>query len=336
MYLASPLRLKKGTYIASNDNPICIMQVYLYDTPHTVFASVTNNEVTFTLTKDTDVTVRLSIPGGNTLSNGIAYPMIRSSSVSDSTYEKYVPSNSTLSYKKANNDILSDAWNASTTYAVDKYCIYNNSLWKCLVQNKGQTPKAGTYWTKVTVANEITSVNNDIGDISGFTNTDYYSIGSFLQYCVDNGYLPDINNIPLIPIMTSNTTPSGVASSSSINSKFYTYLAFDNNDSTFWSSDKNGVPAWIKYKFPNKVCVRKAKIKPYKDGGGTHCKDFVIQGSNDDSNWTNLYSGTNSNGSNADIVVNFANSNKYQYYRCYMPNSYTIYCALVSLQLYGY
>ena len=62
--------------------------------------------------------------------------------------------------EKANNDIISDAWNASTTYAVGQYCIYNNSLWKCLVQHSGQTPTEGTYWTKVTVANEITSVNN--------------------------------------------------------------------------------------------------------------------------------------------------------------------------------
>lgn len=76
--------------------------------------------------------------------------------------------------EKANNDIISDAWNASTTYAVGQYCIYNNSLWKCLVQHSGQTPTEGTYWTKVTVANEITSVNNSfqwklIGSAKGKT-----------------------------------------------------------------------------------------------------------------------------------------------------------------------
>lgn len=67
-----------------------------------------------------------------------------------------------LSDEKANNDIISDAWNASTTYAVGQYCIYSNSLWKCLVQNNGQTPSEGTYWTKVSVTNEITSVNNSL------------------------------------------------------------------------------------------------------------------------------------------------------------------------------
>ena len=60
------------------------------------------------------------------------------------------------------SNTISDAWNASTTYAVGQYCIYNNSLWKCLVQHSGQTPTEGTYWTKVTVANELTSVNNSL------------------------------------------------------------------------------------------------------------------------------------------------------------------------------
>ena len=184
----------------------------------------------------------------------------------------------------------------------------------------------------------VNELNNSIGDISGFTNNTYDSIGAYIQYCIDNAYLPDVNCLPLIPTMTSDTTPSGEcsASSANTNSNHITYHAFDNNDSTFWSSAESSIPAWIKYKFPNKVCVRKAKIKPFKDNGGTHCKDFVIQGSNNDSNWTDLYSGTNPKGSTADIVVNFANNNKYQYYRCYMPNSYTNYCALTSLQLYGY
>ena len=71
--------------------------------------------------------------------------------------------------EKANNDIISDAWNASTTYAVGQYCIYNNSLWKCLVQHSGQTPTEGTYWTKVSVANEITNVNNSLNSISTWT-----------------------------------------------------------------------------------------------------------------------------------------------------------------------
>ena len=60
------------------------------------------------------------------------------------------------------SSVISDAWSASTTYAVGQYCIYNNSLWKCLVQHNGQTPTEGTYWTKVSVASEIASVNSSM------------------------------------------------------------------------------------------------------------------------------------------------------------------------------
>ena len=61
---------------------------------------------------------------------------------------------------------ISDIWNASNTYLVGKYCIYNNSLWKCKVQHTNQTPTEGTYWTKVSVANEISSVNSNLESVN--------------------------------------------------------------------------------------------------------------------------------------------------------------------------
>ena len=45
--------------------------------------------------------------------------------------------------------------------------------------------------------------------------------------------MPDINTVALIPAMTSNTTPSGKASSSSLNGSYYPWQAFDGNESTF-------------------------------------------------------------------------------------------------------
>lgn len=39
----------------------------------------------------------------------------------------------------------------------------------------------------------LKDVNNSLGDISGFTNEEYSSLGAFLQYCIDNGYLPNVN-----------------------------------------------------------------------------------------------------------------------------------------------
>ena len=53
--------------------------------------------------------------------------------------------------KKVDKGVISDAYDELKTYSVGEYCIYNNSVWKCLVQNNGQTPTEGTYWTNVTV-----------------------------------------------------------------------------------------------------------------------------------------------------------------------------------------
>lgn len=36
-------------------------------------------------------------------------------------------------------------------------------------------------------------VTDSLGDISSFTNEEYSSLGAFLQYCIDNGYLPNVN-----------------------------------------------------------------------------------------------------------------------------------------------
>ena len=62
--------------------------------------------------------------------------------------------------------IISDAWNNSTNYTVGQYCIYNNTLWKCLVQHNGQEPSEGTYWTKTQIDDEILSIKNDVSTIN--------------------------------------------------------------------------------------------------------------------------------------------------------------------------
>ena len=52
-------------------------------------------------------------------------------------------------------EIVANEWDPNKTYTAGSYVIYNNALWKCLVQNRGQIPSEGTYWTKTNVASEI-------------------------------------------------------------------------------------------------------------------------------------------------------------------------------------
>ena len=72
---------------------------------------------------------------------------------------------------KSNNVMSknSSAWSSTVAYAVGQYCIYNNSLWKCLVQHSGQTPQEGTYWARVsldTLGSEINALNSNLDTLN--------------------------------------------------------------------------------------------------------------------------------------------------------------------------
>ena len=62
--------------------------------------------------------------------------------------------------------MISDEWNIATTYTVCSYCIYDNKLWKCKVQNSGQVPSEGTYWTKTQIDDEMLAIKNDVSTLN--------------------------------------------------------------------------------------------------------------------------------------------------------------------------
>ncbi len=64
----------------------------------------------------------------------------------------------------------------------------------------------------------------------------------------------------------------------------------DNNEATEWQTNDTDLPHWWKYDLGAGVTktIRKFRSKIYYALG----KDFTIAGSNNDSDWTTLYSGT--------------------------------------------
>lgn len=124
---------------------------------------------------------------------------------------------------------------------------------------------ANTSGGKFAGALALKNVNNSIGDISGFTNNTYDSLGSFIQYCVNNGYLPDINNLPLIPTMTSDNTPSGICYASYLMSGRKAFWAFNGSDANlntganYWYGNSAG--QYVQYTFPNTKRIKKIRIK---------------------------------------------------------------------------
>ena len=174
------------------------------------------------------------------------------------------------------------------------------------------------------------NINNSIGDISNVGNSTYNSVEKLLKYYIDNGYLPDINSLPLIPTMTSNTAPSGVASASGVVSTVYdAYKAFDDNASTWWNGN-GGAGQWLQYKFTKKVCVK--KLTATNEQNTNKMGVFKLQGSNDGSSFTDI--ATINAKDTKSITQNIANTNYYQYYRVYCVSDTSDF-SLNSLQLYG-
>lgn len=87
-----------------------------------------------------------------------------------------------------------------------------------------------------------------------------YSWDSFNSLKWIQGLPWDGGNI--IPTMTSNTSPSGVASSSNESDKAHTL--FDRSMSTGWSVHigSQPLPGWIQYEFPNPMAIRKYSLSP--------------------------------------------------------------------------
>lgn len=120
------------------------------------------------------------IAEGTTVSNLTFSPMIRLAVIEDDTYEPYAMTNQELTKNVQDiendipetQDIISDAWSSSKTYAADEYCISGNKLYKCLVANTGTQPPNTTYWEETTCAEELGELNSNLTETVLWTNSD--------------------------------------------------------------------------------------------------------------------------------------------------------------------
>lgn len=163
------------------------------------------------------------------------------------------------------------------------------------------------------------------------TGSAYPTIGAELQFYA---YAPKGN----VPIMTSNSAPYGEASADNNYSSYYAYCAFDNDYSNAWISQNTSFPHYVGYKFVNPINVRKVLICPELGDSTPRVKSFKIQGSNDGSTWTDLFSGTYPN---ATVMAEFTidnNDDYYLYHRIYVIDKYESgnnHCGIKLLQFYG-
>lgn len=121
----------------------------------------------------------------------------------------------------------------------------------------------------------------------------------------------------IIPTMTSNTTPSGTASASSDNGSGYAaWKTMDNDNATYWATN-NTTTGWIRYQFPAAHIVVKYTMTASSALTSSTPKNWTFEGSNDGTNWTTLDTQTNQTGwtSNQKRTYTFSNTTAYSYYR---------------------
>ena len=145
----------------------------------------------------------------------------------------------------------------------------------------------------------------------------------------DIGYV--FNTVPLIPLMTSNTAPSGIVTAQNTRSndeygKYYPYYAFDGRRNTYSDPGRN-TSTWLQYEFEDSVCVNKIFL-----GLTNEPVSYIFSASNDGNNFVQLKTGY----STEDNTILIPNSDYYRYYRitCETLNT-TQWFGIRTLQLFG-
>lgn len=292
--------------------------------------------------------VKVPVMTGNTAPSG----KCSTSSVYSSTYAAYKAFNGVETGDTNRWATANGISNATLTYqfpiaiVVNKVYINNATSASITIQLKGSND--GSTYQDIDSAFTVSSTGNITQSISNNASYKYYSLycipqsGSSVSFWEVQFYGRALSEIiiPLVPTMTSNTTPSGVASADSIDGTGYeAYRAFDNAGSTTdaWISGSAAssytYPHWIQYQFPTAQVVGGLHFKNYSTGSNG-VKTFKVQGSNDGTTWTDLYSGTGTNAGGGTLQeFYFDNTTAYLYYRLYITEGYSaIQCGICYLQ----
>lgn len=238
-----------------------------------------------------------------------------------------------------------------TTPACIKSVLLRNALGDSNKQNNVTSfnvsvSNDGNSWTVLGVFDGSPDVGGEtVNQIKNDNYYLYYRLNVLKVVGSDNA--PLISNIQfygtqakgLIPKMTSDTTPSGVASSSGIftGESSFAYYTFDGNytNRTRLSINTNG---WVQYQFNEPKKAKSMIIMPAttSDGSTLMIKNFVLQGSNNGSSFTDIYSGKVENNKTSQYF-SLNNETEYLYYRLKIVDGYNSNnnLAISELQLYG-
>lgn len=141
----------------------------------------------------------------------------------------------------------------------------------------------------------------------------------------------------LVPILSSNISEEGscIYSTLSTSANMEPFRAFDDVKTTRYSTKAEGQVGYIGFEFNAPKCVKLV----YMDAYGS-MKHYVIEASNDNTNYTILYEGdftTRPSDNHSLTIVPLDNKNKYKSYRVRQTTSFENYgMSCWELKMYGF
>lgn len=130
------------------------------------------------------------------------------------------------------------------------------------------------------------------------------------------------------PVLSANGTIGGNSFACAANSEYNpAWRAFDNETSNDWENNNGDMPCWLEWYNPNALKVTQivivTGIKPSQFFSEIYgcLKNYKIQASSDNSNWADIYTGSNSSYSaKKSLTINISNNNFYKYWRIYVTS----------------
>ncbi|MGE6576625.1 SPRY domain-containing protein [Paenibacillus xylanexedens] len=174
----------------------------------------------------------------------------------------------------------------------------------------------------------------------GFKAFNDATVNKFLISSEDKVYSDSTNIVDKImtPIMTTNTSPSGVASASSTQTGYEAWRVFDRDvasQSTWRSASNTTANSWIRYEFPTPQVINKYTLRCWKQLAQSP-SSWTFQGSNDTLTWNILDTKSSITGwdVNESLSVDMENSIPFKYYQIVFTAAISgIYYIITDLEL---
>jgi len=135
-------------------------------------------------------------------------------------------------------------------------------------------------------------------------------------------YNPRIAPTGSVKRTANMTSPSTPAPNNIIVSQGSGWEAFDGDPATQWSAATNMGAVWITYDFGSPACINSLSYIVGTYIGTPAPNVFVIEGSNDNTTYTTLYSGSGAANFSWQTYT-FPNTNTYRYYRLNVANTHS-------------